>query len=131
MKLLVLNCSGYYEFPAGIKNIEEFVEFANNDSRKFIKMTMYNLDRCVAPYFIEEDKKTVYVNLGLVRCIEEISGEVMPLAEYERRLREAVRKKCLDCVNFEGNPDDLDGHYDSLSLDGDCWRYHKRDEDEE
>ena len=74
------------------------------------------------PYFIEEDKRTVWVNLSQITYIEEIDGEVLPRIDYECRLRQVVREKCLECVNFRSNPDDLDGR---------CWNYEKRDEDEE
>lgn len=90
---------------------------------------MYSDEHCVAPYFIEEDKKIIYMNFGQVAHIEEASGKVMLRVEYERRLREVVREKCMDCVNFKGNPDDLDGHYEKLSIDGHCWGYSKRDGD--
>ena len=83
------------------------------------------------PYFIEEDKRTVWVNLSQITYIEEIDGEVLPRIDYECRLRQVVREKCLDCVNFQGDPDSLDGHYERLCLDGRCWSYEKRDEDEE
>lgn len=129
MKILKID-SEHYAFPEGIKTVEEFVEFVNNSSQKFIKMTMYSDMNCVAPYFIEEDKKTVYVNFGQVTWIEEIDGEVLPRIDYECRLRQVVREKCLDCVNFQGDPDNLDGHYERLCLDGRCWSYEKRDEDE-
>ena len=130
MKILQLD-NNYFRFPEGIKTVEEFVEFVNNSSQKFIKMTMLSEEHSVAPYFIEEDQKTVYVNPLQVTIIEEINGNVMLRIEYERRLRQVVREKCLDCVNFRGNPDDLDGHYERLCLDGRCWSYEKRDEDEE
>ena len=130
MKILQLD-NNYFRFPEGIKTAEEFVEFVNNSSQKFIKMTMLSEEHSVAPYFIEEDQKTVYINPLQVTIIEEINGKVMLRIEYERRLREVVREKCLDCVNFQGDPDNLDGHYERLCLDGRCWSYEKRDEDEE
>lgn len=130
MKLLQLD-TNYYAFPEGIKTIEEFVELANNSGGQFIKMTMYSEEHCMEPYFIEEDKKTVWVNLSQITFIEEVKGKVMLRIEYERRLRELVREKCHDCVNFKGDPDNLDGHYDRLRLDGRCWSYEKRDEAEE
>ena len=130
MKILQLD-NNYFRFPDGIKTVEEFVEFVNNSSQKFIKMTMLCEEHSVAPYFIEEDQKIVYVNPLQVAIIEEINGKVMLRIEYERRLREVVREKCLDCVHFKGDPDNLDGHYERLRLDGHCWGYEKRDEDEE
>jgi hypothetical protein len=129
MKMLKID-SEHYAFPEGIKTVEEFVEFVNNSSQKFIKMTMYSDMNCVAPYFIEEDKKTVYVNFGQVTWIEAIDGKVMLRIEYERRLREVIREKCVTCEHFKGDPDNLDGHYERLCLDGHCWSYEKRDEDE-
>ena len=107
MKLLQLD-TNYYRFPEGIKTAEEFAEFANNCGQKFVKMTMYSEEHCMEPYFIEEDKKTVWVNLSQITFIEEINGKVMLRVEYERKLREVVREKCLDCVNFQGDPDNLD-----------------------
>jgi hypothetical protein len=62
MKILQLD-NNYFKFPEGIKNVEEFVEFVNNSSQKFIKMTMLCEEHSVAPYFIKEDQKTVYVIL--------------------------------------------------------------------
>jgi len=130
MKLLQLD-TNYYRFPEGIKTAEEFAEFANNCGQKFVKMTMYSEEHCMEPYFIEEDKKTVWVNLSQITFIEEINGKVMLRVEYERKLREVVRQRCLDCVYFKGDPDNLDGHYDRLRLDGHCWGYEKKIEDEE
>ena len=130
MKLLKID-SEHYAFPKGIKTVEEFVEFVNNSSQKFVKMIMYSDMNCVAPYFIEEDKKTVYVNFGQVTWIEEVDGKVMLRIEYERRLREVIREKCVTCDHFKGDPDNLDGHYDTLRLDGYCWRYENTSEDEE
>ena len=129
-KLLQLD-TNYYRFPEGIKTADEFAQFANNSSQKFVKLTMYSEEHCRESYFIEEDKKTVWVNLSQITYIEEIDGEVLPRIDYECRLRQVVREKCLDCVNFQGDPDNLDGHYERLCLDGRCWSYEKRDEDEE
>ena len=130
MKLLQLD-TNYYRFPEGIKTAEEFAEFANNCGQKFVKMTMYSEEHCMEPYFIEEDKKTVWVNLSQITFIEEINGKVMLRVEYERKLREVVRQRCLACVYFKGDPDNVDGHYDRLRLDGHCWGYEKKIEDEE
>ena len=128
MKILKID-SEHYAFPEGIKTVEEFVEFVNKSSQKFIEMTMYSDMNCVAPYFIEEDKRVVYVNFGQVTWIEEVDGKVMLRVEYERRLREVIREKCVTCDHFKGDPDNLDGHYDTLRLDGYCWRYENTSED--
>ena len=121
IKLLQLD-SNYYRFPEGIKTADEFAEYANNSGQKFVKLTLYSGEHSVEPYFIEEDKRTIWVNLSQITYIEEIDGEVLPRIDYECRLRQVVREKSLVCVNFRSNPDDLDGR---------CWNYEKRDEDEE
>ncbi len=128
MKLLQID-NNYYAFPKEMKNIEEFIEFINNTELKFLKLTMYDENHCVAPYFIEEEKTEVYVNISMMRTIEAIEAEVMPRIDYECRLLRVVREKCHDCVNFLGNPDNLEGHYERLSLDGHCWAYEKKEED--
>ena len=130
IKLLQLD-SNYYRFPEGINTADEFAEYANNSGQKFVKLTLYSGEHSVEPYFIEEDKRTIWVNLSQIPFIEEIDGEVLSRIDYERRLRQVVRQKCLDCVNFQGDPDNLDGHYERLCLDGRCWSYEKRDEGEE
>ena len=130
IKLLQLD-SNYYRFPEGINTADEFAEYANNSGQKFVKLTLYSGEHSVEPYFIEEDKRTIWVNLSQITYIEEIDGEVLSRIDYERRLRQVVRQKCLDCVNFQGDPDNLDGHYERLCLDGRCWGYEKRDEGEE
>lgn len=115
----------YYTYPDGIDNLEDFIAFVNTSGTKFIKMTELPENHCVAPYFIREDAKTVYLNFVGVSRIEEISGKIMLQVEYERRLKEVVRTKCYDCVHFGGDFDDLDGHCDSLSLTGECYLYRK------
>ena len=128
MKLLQIN-NNYYAFPKEMKNIEEFIDFINNTKRKFLKLTMYDEQHCVAPYFIEEEKKELYVNISMMNIIEAVEAEVMPRIDYECRLHRLVREKCYDCVNFMGNPDNLDGHYERLCLDGYCWGYEKKEEE--
>ena len=61
----------------------------------------------------------------------EINGKVMLSIEYERRLREVIREKCVTCDHFKGDPDNLDGHYERLRLDGYCWGYENTSEDKD
>lgn len=122
MKILQLD-DNYFKFPKGVSSIEEFVDFVNSNSPRFTKMIMLSDDHSVAPYFIEEEQKVVFVNCSQVKIIEEINGQVMPRVEYERRLLDVVRKKCVSCNQFTGNADRLTGHYERLRLDGYCWGY--------
>ena len=79
MKILQLD-TNYYKFPEGIKTADEFAKFANNSSQKFVKLTMYSEEHCMEPYFIEEDKRMVWVNLSQITYIEEIDGELQGLS---------------------------------------------------
>ena len=128
MRLLLIDHL-YYKYPDGIDSLEEFINYINTSKTKFVKMTELPEDHCVAPYFICEDAKTVYLNFAGVSRIEEISGKIMLRIEYERKLKEVVRTKCHDCVHFGGDFDDLDGHCDTLSLAGDCCLYRKNTDD--
>ncbi len=128
MKLLAID-SSYYKFPEGFETLEKFIDFVNGSDKRFIRMTEYLEDNCRAPYFIEEDQLTVYVNILSASVISEVTDvKILSRAEYKERLREAVRKKCIDCVNFNGDPDGIDTHFERLSLDGDCWSYEKRED---
>ncbi|MBE6635738.1 MAG: hypothetical protein E7617_06040 [Ruminococcaceae bacterium] len=128
MKLLAID-SSYYKFPEGFETLEEFIDFVNNSEKRFIRMTEYLEDNCRAPYLIEEDQLTVYINILAANVISEVSNvKILSRAEYKERLREVVRKKCIDCVNFNGDPDGVDTHFERLSLDGDCWSYEKRED---
>ncbi len=126
MKLLCID-STYYAFPEGMAAIEEFIQFINENPKQFIQMTEYGEEHCVAPYFIAEDTSVVYLNFSEVNRIFEIEAEVMPRAEYEKRLRQVVKSKCLDCESFDEDGDDLTGHMEKLRLDGYCWGYRKKD----
>ena len=126
MKLLKID-SDYFLFPEGIRSVADFVKIVNCSKQYFMEMTLLDEGHCVAPYFIEEDKKKVYINFDQVRTIEEVDGKVMLRVEYERCLRELVKKKCADCVHFVGDFDDMSGHVERLRLDGHCWGYEKQE----
>ena len=55
-KVLLINNHSYCNFPKGITNIEEFVNFLNNNPHHFFEMDSYVEKGCVAPFFIEEDE---------------------------------------------------------------------------
>ncbi len=63
MKLIQID-TNYYKFPEGIKTIEEFIAITNKCGEKFIKMVIYSQEHCREPYFIEDNKKIIYINLS-------------------------------------------------------------------
>ena len=119
----------HYYFPEGITDIDEFVNFLNNNNNKFIKMTKLNEDNCVSPYFKAEETTKVYLTTSYCTYLEEIEATILTKEEYNERLRQLVKTKCVSCEYYvdDDNADDpLDGHYDTLCLDGHCWRYSKK-----
>jgi hypothetical protein len=44
------------------------------------------------------------------------------IAEYDKSIK-VIRGKCVTCDHFKGDPENLDGHYERLRLDGYCWGY--------
>ena len=125
MKVLFLNYS-YYMYPDGITSLEQFVEYANKHFNEFIKLTELCTDNCCPPYFVKEDVKTVYKNLSNVEEISEYEiKEILPKTEYDERLKKIVAEKCVHCKNYEEETgdDNLRGHRNQISLDGECWRF--------
>lgn len=91
-------------------------------------MMQYQTANCVFPYLIEEDVKTVYVNVAKMReiCVEEAT--ILNRETYDSRLKRVIQQKCMDCIHYEEDleGDNAQGHRERLSLDGECWGYEKK-----
>jgi hypothetical protein len=70
----------------------------------------------------------VYLNIANIDKFTEEDVTVLPRLDYDIRLEQVVKKKCIDCVNYEEDSecDNLKGHREKLSLDGECWGYEKK-----
>ncbi len=116
----------YYKLPEEFTDIEQFMSYVNVHYNSFIPLTQYQTENCVFPYLIEEDTKTVYVNPANARLIcAEDAIVIQTRKEYDDRLRQVVRTKCVGCIHYreDEDGDDLAGHRDKLTLDGKCWEY--------
>jgi diadenosine tetraphosphate (Ap4A) HIT family hydrolase len=51
------------------------------------------------------------------------------IAEYDKSIK-VIREKCVTCDHFKGDPENLDGHYERLRLDGYCWGYENTSEND-
>lgn len=129
MKILNIDYE-YYYYPQGIFCIEDFVAYANEHYNSFIELTCFDIDNCVFPYFIKEETKQVYVNVATMEKIKEVEASVICRLDYDIRLEQLVKKKCVDCVHYEedNEGDNLKGHREKLSLDGECWGYERKSE---
>ena len=121
----------YCEFPKGINNITEFIEFLNENYHSFIELEFLIEEGCVAPFYIEEDLKIEkqYWNPSNIRLVKEAEAYILRRWEYEEKLKKVVSEKCVDCVHYQEDAegDNLKGHREKISLDGECWGYEKKD----
>ena len=121
----------YCEFPKGINNITEFIEFLNENYHSFVELEFLIEEGCVAPFYIEEDLKIEkqYWNPSNIRLVKEAEASILRRWEYEEKLKKVVSEKCVDCVHYQEDAegDNLKGHREKISLDGECWGYEKKD----
>ncbi len=125
MKILEID-DDYYYYPDGFSDIESFVSYLNEHFNSFIGFTMLDTKNCVFPYFIEEDTKETYLNISGIGKINEIEVTVLCREEYDDRLRDVIKERCIDCRHYEEG-DEPEEHRDKLCLDGSCWGYIKKD----
>lgn len=127
MKVLEIDFE-YYYYPEGISCIEDFIAYANAHYSSFIALTRFETHDCFYPYLVEEDTKEYYVNISFIGKIREADATILSRAEYDARLGQVVKNKCVNCTHYEENleGDNLTGHRDKLSLDGECWMFEKR-----
>lgn len=127
MKILEIDYD-YYYYPQNISCIDDFIKYANDNYNSFIKLTRFETENCAFPYFIREETKEVYVNIATMEKITEEEVTVLCRLDYDIRLEQVVKKKCVDCVHYEEDAegDNLKGHREKISLDGECWGYEKK-----
>ena len=125
----LINNVQYCKFPKGINNITEFIEFLNENYHSFVELEFLIEEGCVAPFYIEEDLKTEkqYWNPSNIRLVKEAEASILRRWEYEEKLKKVILDKCVNCVHYEEDAEDdnLKGHREKISLDGECWGYEK------
>jgi hypothetical protein len=130
MKAIVINNHMYCTYPQGINTIEQFIEYLDNHYHSFIKLTRFTEEGCRAPYFIENNLDTMYLNVSMIHHVHEETITVLNKEEYDKRLNEVVTRKCVNCANYSevGCEDSLDGYRENINLDGECWNFAKKSE---
>lgn len=128
MKALKLDYD-FYCYPKGMTCAEDFVAYATEHYNSFIKLERFDTENCVNPYFIEEDREIVYLNIARIEQVQEVEITVLPRIEYEARLAAVVEEKCVNCIHYEDDSygDNMKGHRDKLSLDGECWGFERKE----
>lgn len=129
MKILEIDYD-YYGFPDGISCMDVFLAYVKENYHSFIKLNRFETENCVFPYLIQEEAKEVFLNVAAMEKFSQVEATVLSREEYDARLKQVVQKKCLDCVHYEEatDEDNLKGHRDMISLDGECGGYDKKEE---
>lgn len=129
MKTISINYD-FYELPREFDSLEDFVGYLEQQKSMFIKLKQFQTNECVFPYLVAEDVKDIYLNISRMDMIKEEDATVLTRAEYDSRLKRLVAEKCIHCSHYseacEG--DNLNGHRDSISLDGACPMFDEKDE---
>ena len=73
MKVLMIDYD-YYLFPEDYSNLDEFINYVNENLGKFIPLHMLQVENCVAPYFIKDDITKCYLNFRGIEKIYEINS---------------------------------------------------------
>jgi hypothetical protein len=120
-------------YPEDISNIDDYIDYVNENFYRFMPMNELSLDNCVYPYFVEDDIKVRYINLSLVKSIFEDDVELLSRYEYDERLKDLQEEICVNCKHYYENPDgdNLEGHRDEMRLDGFCPNFEPINDDEE
>lgn len=130
MKLLEIDYE-YFKLPEGMSCVDDFMTYANDHYPSFIGLVQYKTDDCVFPYLVQEDTQTKYVNIANCNYVCEVEATIYNRKEYDVLLERVVKQKCLDCVNYKEDSQELNlsGHRDKLCLNGECVLYQKVEED--
>ena len=126
MKILEIDYE-YYYYPQDISCIDDFITYANENYNSFIKLTRLETENCTFPFFISEETKQVFINVARIQRITESEATVLCRLYYDIRLEQVVKSKCVNCIHYEEDSegDNLKGHREKISLDGECCLYEK------
>ncbi len=121
MKVLYID-SDYYYFPEGIGDLDSMLDYLNKNYNSFIKLTRLDSDRTVPPFFIDEFKSQVILNIAACSSVEEATVTVMSRDDYSTSLKNAIDEVCMACDSF--NPEkrtcDCGEIQENMCLNGKC-----------
>lgn len=129
-KAVRINNLIYTDFVDGIDSIDDFVSYLNKHYNSFIKLNCYVETDCVAPYFISDEVESQYFNVNLIRqvCEEEIF--ILSRDEYDAKLKEVVKNKCVHCIHYTEDTctEDHGSLHEHLCLDGSCCGFEEKND---
>lgn len=126
-KVALINYANYCKFPQGIRDIEGFITYLNDNYHSFVELEFLIEEGCVAPFYIEEDLKTEkqYWNPSNIRLIREAEASILRRWEYEEKLKKVISEKCVHCVHYSEDlcEQDFRSHIENIDLNGVCHGY--------
>ncbi len=123
MKVLEIDYDKYI-YPDGISTPEAFGAYLLAHSGRFIEMRYFSGDNCVAPYYIEGETGSKFINPAMVSVFRECEVTVLSRGEYDRRLADLEKNRCVHCAKYKMNGCECgDNIRDNLCLDGKCWHF--------
>lgn len=128
MKALKINAQFFY-YPPECNNINEFINFLNQNYNSFIPLTQLIEENCVEPYFIKGCTLNVYLNVAQIYRVNEVEITVLTQEEYNQRLKDVVYSKCVHCKSFiDDGGYDIESHSGNINLDGECIFFEKAED---
>ena len=112
----------YYLFPESCADTEDLKKLGKAEFRRLRE------ENCMAPDFVEESIVTESLEIGNPEKVFPVTVNIYTQAEYDSLLKKQVEKRCVGCLRFGGDADDLTGHHREISLSGVCY---SREEAEE
>lgn len=113
----------YYLYPEGYPELHQMGAYLNTTESRFVHLVQLLDDNCVEPYFIESEQTDCYLNVSRMEKLRESEVTILSKEEYDQRLVECIARTCKDCVHYidDQKGDNLEGHRNKLSLDGNCF----------
>jgi len=112
----------YFLLPEGVNDVSAMVE-RYGDGATF-EVEALSEAKCMPPYFLEQNASWETLALDAEHDVYPCEVELLPLREYNARLREVVKGHCPGCPNF-GSVDDtdasLEGHHEEIALNDVCF----------
>ncbi|MBQ9993380.1 MAG: hypothetical protein IJP17_01545 [Clostridia bacterium] len=132
----------YYLLPDGYSAVDEFcreiaqfiseVSDDGDDSNNAIEVYVEHLaiKKSLPPYFVDSNIERQTLAIDTPELIYPTQVHILSREEYDARLLEMVKERCVGCARYGDDGDDsLDGHHEEMTIDGVCFT--RREEGEE
>ncbi len=119
-----------YMLPDGVQDIDDILEFINDNMDRYVKLMRIGCHDCVYPFVIDEfiEYTPVCINFANYKSFETDTLFVLSKEEYDERLTQLIEENCQDCIHYEEG-DDIDSHRNHMCLNGFCPEYRSKNDE--